>query len=126
MQQTRQVGVVSAAVLKTLGEEASHYHAGDIIYVGDRNLDHMKSQHLATFLKYYDKLSQIISEPDYVGINDEDGSLEYVKIFSDHVKLAVRIAGDDKLYIRTMFTVLESRTDYFIKSGKLKPLTKEE
>ena len=72
--------------------------------------------------KYHDKLSQIISEPDYIGINDEDGSLEYVKIFDDHVKLAARIAGDEKLYVRTMYTVLESRTDYFIDSDKLKPL----
>ena len=125
MQQPRQVGVVSAAVIKTLGEEAYQYHAGDIIYLGDRNLEHMKNQHLSTFLKYKDKLSLIISDPNYIGINDEDGSLEYVRIFDDHVKLAVRIAGDEKLYVRTMYTVLESRTDYFIKSGKLKPLTKE-
>ena len=125
MRQPRQVGVVSAAVIKTLGKEASHYQAGDIIYIGERNLGHMKSQHISIFLKYHDKLALIISEPDYVGINEDDGSLEYVKIFDEHVKLAIRIAGDNKLYIRTMFTVLESRTDYFIKSGRLKPLTKE-
>ena len=82
MQQPRQVGVVSAAVIKTLGDAAFQYHAGDIIYIGDRNLNHIKSQHLSTFLKYHDKISLIISDPDYVGINDEDGSLEYVKVFA--------------------------------------------
>ena len=80
---------------------------------------------IPSFPIIHDKIPLIISDPDYVGINDEDGSLEYVKVFTDHVKLAIRIAGDEKLYIRTMFTVLESRTDYFVKSGKLKPLTKE-
>ena len=72
----------------------------------------------------YDKLSEIISAPDYIGVSDEDDSLEYVKIYSDHVKLVVRIAGDEKLYVRTMYTVFKSRTDYFVKSGRLKPLTK--
>jgi len=71
-----------------------------------------------------DRLSQIISEPDYVGINEEDESLEYVRIFDDPVKLVVRIAGDDKLYVRSMYTVYQSRTEFFIKSGRLKPLTK--
>ena len=125
MQQPRQVGVVSAAVIKTLGERACHYQAGDAIYIGERNLSHIKSQHFLTYQKYHDKLPIVISEPDYVGINEDDGSLEYIKIFDEHIKLAIRIAGDDKLYIRTMYTVHESRTDYFIKSGMLKPLTKE-
>jgi len=60
-----------------------------------------------------------------VGINEEDGSLEYVKIFDDHVKLVVRVAGDEKLYVRSMYTVYQSRTEFFIKSGRLKPLTKD-
>ena len=126
MQQTRQVGVVSTAVIKTLGEDARFYNAGDIIYIGDRNIKHMKKRHLPTYLKYHDKIAEILAAPNYVGINAEDGSLEFVKVFSDHVKLVVRIAGDEKLYVRTMYTVLESRTDYFVKSGKLKPLTKDD
>jgi len=77
-------------------------------------------------VKYSDRLSLIISEPDFVGINDEDGSLEYIKILDNHVKLVVRVAGDDKLYVRTMYTVYQSRTEFFLKSGRLKPLTKVE
>ena len=122
MNQARVVGTVSAAVLETLGEDGNCYHSGDIIYLGDSNVNHMKKRHLSTWLKYKDKLPDIISTPDYVGISDEDGSLEYVKVFSEHIKLVVRVAGDEKLYVRTMYTVLKSRTDYFIKSGRLKSL----
>ena len=122
MTKTRMVSVVTAAVLKTLGEAGKNFRAGEEIYIGCSNIDHMRRRHLSDYLKYQDKLSVIISEPDYVGVND-DGSLEYVKMLSDHVKVTVRIAGDERLYIRSMYTVLSSRTEHFIKSGRLKPLT---
>ena len=124
MQEARLVGVVSTAVSKTLGNDGRQYKAGAMIYIGESNLNHMKRRHLSAYNKYGDRLSCIISVPDYVGINEEDGSLEYVKIFDDHVKLVVRVAGDEKLYVRSMYTVYQSRTKFFIKSGRLKPLTK--
>ena len=122
MQEERLVGVVSTAVSKTLGENGRLYKAGDMIYIGESNVNHMKRRHLSAYNKYGDRLPNIISEPDYVGINEEDGSLEYVKIFDDHVKLVVRVAGDEKLYVRSLYTVYQSRTEYFIKSGRLKHL----
>ncbi|MCL2819509.1 MAG: PBECR2 nuclease fold domain-containing protein [Oscillospiraceae bacterium] len=124
MHKTRLIGVVSSTVVSALGKDNKIYKVGDAIYLGKNNIKHMKQRHSKTFNKYCSKLSQIISEPDYVGINNEDNSLEYVKIFNDHVKLVVRIAGDEKLYIRSMYTVYQSRTEFFIKSGRLKLLTK--
>jgi len=126
MHEPRLVGVVSAAVSKVLGEDGRLYKAGDMIYIGESNVNHMKRRHLSAYNKYGDRLSSIISEPDYVGINEEDNSLEYVKVFDDHVKLVVRVAGDEKLYVRSLYTVYQSRTEYFIKSGRLKPLTKDD
>jgi len=126
MQEARIIGVITSAVSITLGEDGRQYKAGDMIFIGENNIKHMKRRHLSAYNKYGDRLSNIISEPDYVGINEEDDSLEYVKIFDDHVKLVVRVAGDEKLYVRSMYTVYQSRTEFFIKSGRLKPLTKED
>jgi len=123
MQEARLVGVVSTAVSRTLGNDGRQYKAGDMIYIGESNVNHMKRRHSSDYTKYGDRISIIISEPDYVGLNDEDDSLVYVKIFDDHVKLVVRVAGDDKLYVRSLYTVYQSRTEHFIKSGRLKPLT---
>ena len=124
MQQARMIGIVTSAVLEALGEEGQLYKVGDIIYLGESNVNHLKRRHSTDYLKYGDWLSQIVSEPDYVGINEEDDSLEYVKIFDDHVKLVVRVAGDDRLYVRSLYIVYQSRTEFFIKSGRLKSLTK--
>jgi len=125
MQKLKLIGMISATVIKTLGESGRHYSSGDRIYLGNRNIKHIKRNHLSVYMKYRNRLPQIISKPDFVGINEDDGSLEYVKMFDDHVKLAVRIAGDERLYIRTMYIVYKSRTEHFVKSGKLKPLTKD-
>jgi len=124
MQKARLIGVISSIVSISLGKDGHNYKIGDKIYLGDSNENHMKRRHKSAFIKYGDKLSSIISEPDFIGINNVDGSLEYVKIFDNNVKVVVRVAGDDKLYIRSMYTVYQSRTDYFVKIGKLKPLTK--
>jgi len=124
MQEARLVGVVSTAVSKTLGNDGRQYKAGAMIYIGESNVNHIKRRHSSDYTKYGDRLSLIISEPDFVGINEEDDSLEYVKIFDDHVKLVVRVAGDEKLYVRSLYTVYQSRTEFFIKSGRLKQLTK--
>ena len=125
MEEPRIIDIISTAVIKTLGED-ERYKAGDMIYLGESNTNHIKRRHSTAYMKYYNKLSQIIANPDYVGINDEDGSLEYVKIFDDNVKIVVRVAGDEKLYIRSMYTVYKSRTEFFVKSGRLKPLTKSD
>jgi len=118
MPEPRLVGVVSAAVSKALGDDGRQYKAGAMIYIGESNVNHIKRRHSSDYMKYSDRLSQIISEPDYVGINDEDDSLEYVKIFDDHVKVVIRVVGDERLYVRSLYTVYQSRTDFFIKSGR--------
>ena len=124
MQQARIIGIITSAVLDALGEEGQLYKVGDIIYLGESNVNHIKRRHSSDYTKYGDRLSQIILDPDYVGINEEDDSLEYVKVFDNHVKVVVRVAGDDRLYIRSLYTVYQSRTEFFIKTGRLKPLTK--
>jgi len=57
------IGVISTAVIKTLGED-SGYKAGDMIYLGESNINHMKRRHAAAYIKYNDKLSQIIAEAE--------------------------------------------------------------
>jgi len=124
MQEPRIIGIVSTEVSIALGESGKQYKIGNMIYLGESNKKHIKNRHKSVYVKYGNRLPQIISKPDYVGINNEDGSLEYVKVFDNHIKVVVRIAGDDKLYVRSMYTVYKSRTEFFVKTGRLKPLTK--
>jgi len=67
---------------------------GTAIYIGESNREHMRQRHPKDFIKYYPRCVKIITEPDYIGINSSDGSIEFIKMFGKNVKVAVRIAYD--------------------------------
>ena len=69
-------------------------------------------------------MPSIISTADYVRLKEDDGSIEYIKSFGRYLKLAVRIAGDDKYYVRSLYFVETDRIENLLKKGKLKKLTK--
>ena len=93
------------------------------IYIGDTNIAHMSNNHGYEFNRYYKSLSTIISAADYVRLKKEDNTIEYVKSYGKHVKLAVRIAGDGNYYARSLYFIESKRVENLLKKGDLKPLT---
>jgi hypothetical protein len=75
---TQEVGKLSARVVSLLG---SSMNAGQPIYLGPSNIAHMQSRHPGDYAKYGQYIPQILAQPDYVGENPKDGSIEYVKDF---------------------------------------------
>jgi hypothetical protein len=110
------VGEFSEAVIKLLGLTVG---AGTPIYIGDSNLDHMKKNHPWDFIMHGKKLGAIIATPDYVSIR-EDGSIEYIKIYGQHIKVAVRVAGDSLYYARSLYHIGAAEAKRKIRHGKWK------
>ena len=93
------------------------------IYFAPSNLEHMRTAHPEDFERYGDKLSEILSIPDYVGQNPNDGSIEYVKEFlveGEYVKVAVRLSHSDKYFARSLYVLNKNRVERFIAKGTLK------
>lgn len=93
------------------------------IYLGQSNITHMQSSHPDDYEKYKDELPNILTNPDYIGINPGDGSLEYVKeyrIDNEFVKVAVRISSGKKYYARSLYVLNNNRVHNFIEKGTLK------
>lgn len=114
------VGVVSDRVISLLGISPAD---DKNIYFGHTNRMHMMSDHPDDFKAYGDKIGEILSSPDYLRLNDKDGSIEYVKEFSvngEFVKVAVRLSAGDKYYARTLYVLNPGRVQRFIQNGKLK------
>ncbi|MDO5416083.1 MAG: hypothetical protein Q4F29_02685, partial [Lachnospiraceae bacterium] len=64
------------------------------IYLGESNVEHMKKRHPYEYDKYFSDISEIISEPDYVGVNPSDNSIGFVKeyfVSGEYVRVAVRV-----------------------------------
>ena len=119
------VGELSRMVIDTLG---LNLRSGQAIFLGETNIQHMLKRHPAAYHRYAYALPEILSEPDYVGLNPKDGSLEYVREFqwdNEYVKVAVRVSGSGNLYARSLYTLNRQRVQNFIVNGALKkPLTK--
>ena len=93
------------------------------IYLGKQNEEHIKKCHNDAYCKYFKDLTAILKNPDYVGLNPKDGSIEIVKeyiINNEYVKVAVRLSGNGKYFVRSMYVLSNNRVHNFITKGTLK------
>jgi hypothetical protein len=66
-------------------------------------------------------IPSIISNPDYLSIHPKDHSISFIKDFSAHVSVAVRISANGKLSYRTMYPIMDAQlTDYISKGNAWK------
>lgn len=120
----KRIGFFSADVIRTLELDIP---VGTPIYISDSNIEHMKTSHPEDYKKYGCDLSLIISNPDYVGKNSKDDSIEFTKEYyiSDvYVKVAVRVSASNTYYARSMYVLNPNRVKNFIRKGTLKKLDK--
>lgn len=111
-------------MIETLGLDIP---SGTPIYIADTNLEHMKASHPEDFKKYGNDIADIIANPDYVGRNVKDDSIEFTKeyiINGDFVKVAVRVTTRNVYYARSMYVLNPNRVKNFIRKGTLKKLDK--
>lgn len=116
----KQVGVLCQRVIELLELTLTE---GQSILLGESNIAHMVSRHPEDYALYGEYIPLILSEPDYVALNEIDSSLEYVKemqISTIYVKVAVRVSAHGQLFVRSIYHLNSNRVQNFIKKGKLK------
>lgn len=120
----KQIGVFSAEIITALNLNIA---IGTPIYIGDTNIQHMKSSHPYDYMKYGNDIACIISNPDYVGKNAKDNSIEFTKEYmvnGEFVKVAVRVSAQNTYYARSLYILNNSRVNNFIQKGTLIKLDK--
>ena len=92
---------------------------GDILmYPGA--IKHIQRKRPHEFVKYFQKIPDIISELDYVGIHpDEPDSVEFVKVLDDDVLVAIKLAPEGYLYLSSMYALNPAKVPKRLKSGRL-------
>ncbi|MDO5344408.1 MAG: PBECR2 nuclease fold domain-containing protein [Lachnospiraceae bacterium] len=63
-------------------------------------------------------IPDIIQKPDYISIHPNKDSISFIKDYSDHTSVAIRVSMDGKLAYRTMYPLRESQLDNYIKNGR--------
>lgn len=120
----KKVGCFSADVIDALN---LNIFVGTPIYISETNIEHMKKSHPEDFQKYGCDIENIIANPDYVGKNSKDNSIEFTKEYcfaGDYVKVAVRVSSQNIYYARSLYVLNPSRVRNFIEKGTLIRLDK--
>ena len=63
-------------------------------------------------------IPQIIHNPDYISIHPTDESVSFIKKYSKHVSVAIKISTDGKMVYRTMYPLREAQLNEYIKNGR--------
>lgn len=99
---------------------------GTPIYIGSSNIEHIKNRHPYEYEKYFPYISDIISNPNYVGKNPSDESITYVKFYQigeEYVRVAVRVTTNGTAFAKTLHLLSTVNAERYIEKGTLKPLT---
>ena len=112
----RPVGRYIEAYNKALG---IHLPCNTIFQSGGLST-HISKRH-PECLKYIDKIGDIISNPDYLGVNpQEKNSIEFVKCYSNNVLVAVKLdSRNDYLYVASLYEIKQSKLERRIHSKRL-------
>ncbi len=93
------------------------------IYKSDGLLKHMKKRNHKNCLRYVNNIEDIISNPDYIGINPKESgrSLELIKRYENNVMVGIKLdVKNNYYYISTMFEIQESKIERRLHSGRIK------
>lgn len=118
----KEIGEITQSVIDLLGLGIP---ANTPIYIGEENIAHIKSRHPYEFEAFFPHLSEILSDPNYVGYNTKNGSIDYVKLFcisGNYVQVSVRVSGSGRYFARTLFSLMTYKAERFIAQGTLKRL----
>lgn len=95
------------------------------VFIGETNLEHIKSRHPYEYDKYLPDIGNIINLPDYVGLSRKDNSILFVKLYEingEYIRVAVRITSGGKCYAKTLHLLSTCNAERYIEKGTLKKL----
>ena len=98
----------------------------DYIYQSEGLVKHIEKRH-PECIDYLSRLEEIISFPDYIGINpNEKGkSFELVKVFDENIQIGIKLdVSKDYLYVATLHTITNSKLQHRVNNGRLKKFDK--
>ena len=110
------VGHLTPKVIKDFELDYNH---GEKITLYAQNKKHKEKhrQEFSDFDAIYERIPEIIAHPDYIGHHPDGQSLEYIKRIDGNVLVAVTLC--DKLNVRTMFVIKDSKLKNYINAGRV-------
>lgn len=115
----KKVGQLSKSIIR---EFKLDFEEGAEILLSPKRKKHMEKHRdeFSDFDATFERIDEIIQNPDFVGRHPNGQSLEYIKKIDGNVLVAVRLS--DTLTVRTMYVIKETKLQNYIKSGRTKKI----
>lgn len=117
------ISFIKEEVLRLHTSEKLKFTLNQPIFISEGNEEHIKKTHPVEYENYFSELSNILDNPDYLGIHPNGRSIQYFKFFGDgpeRVLVAVRATNKGTLFVRSLYSVTEEKFNRYLKSGSLK------
>lgn len=70
------------------------------------------------FYMCLENIPNIINKPDYISINPKANSISFVRDFSAHIAVAIRISVSGTMSYRTMYPIMDAQLTAYIDRGR--------
>lgn len=70
------------------------------------------------FYSCLEQIPSIIENPDYLSIHPKDNSISFIKYFSGHISVAIRVSASGTLSYRTMYPITDAQLTNYIDKGR--------
>lgn len=70
------------------------------------------------FYNCLEQIPSIIENPDYLSVHPKDNSISFIKKYSSHVSVAIRISSAGALSYRTMYPIMDAQLTNYIDKGR--------
>lgn len=116
------VGYIQEKVIDLCPSDKMTLTLNQPIFISEGNEDHIKSEHPEEYNQYFTELSDILANPDYLGVHPSGRSIQYFKFFGDgpdRILVAVRATKRGTLFVRSLYSVPEENFENYLKSGTI-------
>lgn len=115
----KKVGKLTAEVIQAFGLD---YEEEKEIFLSSKRKRHMEKHRdeFKDFDDVFDRIDEIIDEPDYIGLHPSGQSLEYIKRIDGNVLVAVRLS--EELTVRTMYVIKDTKLENYVNAGRTKKM----
>ena len=120
--ETQCVGEIPASIIKKYNLQCPSNEV--LMYPGA--IKHIKKKHAATFVLYYERIPEIICNPDYVGQNPkEPQSIEMYKYLDEHFLVAIKLDPTGYFFLSTFYDLNNGQNKIAkrLRSGRIVPFS---
>lgn len=121
------LGKIDSEIVTFLLEKCPHLSGvlnsdTDILFWKDRvkHTELHKSDFISDneFYNCFEQIPFIIANPDYLSVHPKDSSISFIKNYSSHVSVAIRISTTGALSYRTMYPIMDAQLTNYIDKGR--------